>query len=127
MNLNRILHNFFLSYKCPLPDVFILSHPVGSVIGNANYSDGLCISQNVTINTHTDLKIGKGCFLGAGAKIIGNQPVGDRVSIGVDTLIYNKAIRDDSVCLKDDSGKVLIRKRIKEKCKASECFDLDFN
>lgn len=133
MNLNRILHNFFLSYKCPMPDIFILAHPVGSIIGNANYSDGLYISQNVTINTHInsegklDLDIGRGCFLGAGAKIIGNRPIGDRVSIGVDTLIYNKEIKNDSVCLKDNSGKVLIRERINEKCKASEFFDLDFD
>lgn len=133
MNLTRILHGFLLSYKCQMPDVFILGHPAGSIIGNAIYSDGLYISQNVTINTHTDsngnidLKIGKGCLLGAGAKVIGNQTIGDRVSIGVDALIYNQAVENDSVCLRDKSGKVIIRKRKREKCKASEYFDLDFD
>lgn len=74
LNLNRLLNGFFLSYKCPMPEVFVLAHPVGSVTGNALYSNGLYISQNVTINTHTDsngnldLKIGKGCFLGGGSE-----------------------------------------------------------
>lgn len=133
MNLNRLLHGFLLSYKCSLPNVFILGHPVGSIIGNALYSDGLYIGQNVTINTHIDsegrldLKIGKGCVLGAGAKIIGNQPIGDRVSIGVDVLIYNQAVENDKVCLRDKDGKVIIRERKRNKCKASEYFDLDFD
>lgn len=132
LNLNRILNGFFLSYKCLMPDVFILAHPVGSIIGNAVYSDGLYISQNVTINTKVDasgremLKIGKGCVLGAGAKIIGCEPIGDRVSIGVDSLIYNKRIEDDSVCLKDETGNLVIRQRNNTFCKASLYFDIDF-
>lgn len=120
----------FLSYKCPMPGIFVLAHPVGSIIGNAIYSDGLYISQNVTINTHVnkdgqpDLRIGKGCFLGAGAKIIGNAPIGNRVSIGVDALVYNKEIPDDSICVKDENGNVIIRQRRKKSCKAQEIFDL---
>lgn len=79
LNLQSILHSFFLSYKCEMPTVFVLAHPVGSIIGNAKYSDGLYISQNVTINTHTDftgnadLHIGKGVFFSANATVIGNQ------------------------------------------------------
>lgn len=132
LNLNRILNGFFLSYKCPMPNIFILAHPVGTIIGNALYSDGLYISQNVTINTHTDekneidLRIGKGCFLGAGAKIIGNKPIGDRVSIGVDALIYDREVKDDSVCIRNPKGEMVIEKRKKEKCMASRVFDLDF-
>lgn len=121
-----------MSYKCPMPNIFILAHPVGSVIGNAKYSDGLYISQNVTINTHInengelDLRIGKGCFMGAGAKIIGNKPIGDRVSIGVNTLIYDKIIEDDSVCTRNEKGEIVVRRRKREKCMASRVFDIDF-
>lgn len=131
LNLNRILNGFFLSYKCPMPSIFILAHPVGSVIGNAIYSDGLYISQNVTINTHTDskgkldLEIGRGCFLGAGAKIIGNKRIGDRVSIGVDTVIYNKEIDDDKVCIKEEDGRVVVKDRKSPICMAQKVFDID--
>lgn len=133
LNLNRMLNGFFLSYKCPMPEVFVLAHPVGSVIGNALYSNGLYISQNVTINTHTDsygnldLKIGKGCFLGAGAKVIGNQEIGDRVSIGVDTVIYNQRISNDSVCYLNNAGNIVVRPRKAKECMAAQIFDLDLN
>lgn len=130
LNLNRILNGFFLSYKCSMPEVFILAHPVGSVIGNAKYSDGLYISQNVTVNTHTngtgevDLELGRGLFLGPGVKIIGNKRIGDRVSVGANVLIYNKEIEDDCVCVKDETGKTCIRNRINSECKAQQFFDI---
>ena len=72
--LNRDLSGCWFSYKAKLPDIFLLCHPVGSVLGNRNvaYSDYLVVLQNVTINGNdVPLKLGKYLFLGAGAKIIG--------------------------------------------------------
>ena len=123
----------FYSYKCNLPDVFLFAHPVGSIIGNASYSDGLVIFQNVTINTGDDLKgngdtpkLGRGLFLGAGAKIIGQERIGDRVSIGVDALVYNKKIEDDMVVLRDSvTGEFICRKRVQEQCMAQKYFDME--
>lgn len=131
MNLQKVLNGLVLSYKCPMPDIFMLAHPVGSVIGNANYSDGLYISQNVTINTHVnennklDLYIGKGVMLCTGAKIIGNKPIGDRVSIGADVLVYNRQIENDKVVVNSAEG-ILVRDRTSKMCKCSLVFDLDF-
>lgn len=129
MYLNRVLNNFFFSYKGKLPDIFFLGHPIGTVLGNAQYSDFLVVLQNVTINTSVDEngkdaapKLGKGLFMGAGAKIIGNKKVGDRVSISVDTVVYNKEIPDDSVVLKDNSGNIIIGNRKKETCFAQNYF-----
>ena len=131
--LNKALNGLFYSYKCKLPDIFLLGHPIGSVIGNAQYSDFLVIFQNVTINTSTDTngnaapKLGKGLFLGAGAKIIGNKTIGDRVSLGVDSLVYNQGIPDDSVVLKDCiTGQQIIKKREKRECMAQKFFDIEF-
>lgn len=132
INLNKMLNGLFYSYKCKLPDIFLFGHPVGSIIGNADYSDYLVIFQNVTINTNKDSlgkpapKLGKGLFLGAGAKIIGNQPIGDRVSLGVDAVVYNQTISDDSVVLKDCvTGQQIIRKRHDNKCMAQNFFDIE--
>lgn len=128
LNLNKLLNGFFLSYKCQLPDYFFLGHPIGSIIGNAVYNDYLVVFQNVTINTDQKEdgspapEIGRGVFLGAGAKIIGNKRIGDRVSLGVDAMVFNKEIPDDSVVIKNDSGEIVIRKRKKEKCMAQNYF-----
>lgn len=126
--LNRILNNFFFSYKGKLPDVFFLGHPVGAILGNAAYSDYLVVFQNVTINTSNAEdgsaapKLGKGLFLGSGAQIIGNKPIGDRVSIGVDAVVYNKEILDDSVVIKNELGEVIVQTRKKETCMAQNYF-----
>ena len=128
LGLNRLLHGFFLSYKCKLPEHFFLGHPLGSIIGNADYNDYLVIFQNVTINTDQTSdgnpapEIGKGVFLGAGAKIIGNKRIGDRVSIGVDALVYDMEVPDDSVVIRDNSGKTIIKPRVKSKCMAQNYF-----
>ncbi len=127
MYLNRVLNNFFFSYKGCLPDIFFFAHPVGSIIGNAVYSDFLVIFQGVTINTSTDSNgnpapiLGKGLHLSTGAKIIGNQPIGDRVSIGVDTVIYNQAIPDDKTVITNAAGKVIIKDRKRPTCSA-QCY-----
>ncbi len=128
LGLNRLLNGFFLSYKCKLPDHFFLGHPIGSIIGNAVYNDYLVIFHNVTINTDQNPdgspapEIGKGVFLGAGAKIIGNKRIGDRVSLSVDALVYDMEIPDDSVVLRDNNGKTIIKTRSKEKCMAQNYF-----
>ena len=130
LNLQSILHGFFLSYKCDMPDIFAFGHPIGSVIGNAKYSDGLFISQNVTINTHKDnagnidLCLGKGVVLEVGATIIGNKAIGDRVTVGPNVTIYNEKIENDYTCI-NNKGKIMIRPRIGERCIAEQVFDIN--
>ena len=128
MYLNRVLNNFFFSYKGKLPDIFFLGHPIGTVLGNAVYSDFLVVLQGVTINTSNKADgspapvLGKGLFMGAGAKIIGNRDIGDRVSIGVDTVVYNAEIPDDKVVTTNEKGETVISDRKKPKCMAQNYF-----
>lgn len=130
VGLNKALNGYFFSYKCRLPDVFLFAHPIGSIIGNAGYSDFLVISQNVTINTGAEQsseplpKLGKGLFLGAGAKIIGKEPIGDRVSIGVDAVVYSQAIPNDKVVERAPTGKIVVRDRRAELCTAQKFFNV---
>lgn len=114
MLLLRELNSIFMTYKCEMPDIFLFSHAVGTVIGNAQYSDYLLVLQNVTINTGVEkermgtLKLGKGVSLLAGAKIISDEPIGDRVNIGVDAVVYKKAIEDDKSVIRDRNGKIVM-------------------
>lgn len=125
--LNRTLNGFFCPYTVKLPDIFLLIHPQGTIIGNANFSDYLVILQNVTINNSLDsnnleqLNIGKGVFLSSGCKIIGSQPIGDYSSIGVNTVIHNIEVPHDSVAYTNRDGKFIIVPR-KRDCKAQEFF-----
>ena len=119
MYLNRVLHSFMISYKCHLPEIFWLAHPVGSVIGNAEYSDFLYISQNCTINTGNrdsdgsyTPKIGKYFAMGAGAVLIGNKPIGENCSIGAGAMLYDTALEDNSIVI-NNCGKMEIKRNSK--------------
>jgi serine O-acetyltransferase len=128
--LNKALNGMFYSYKCALPSIFLFGHPSGTIIGNAVYSDFLVVFQNVTVNTDADPQgnpapvLGKGLFLAAGARIIGNRPVGDRVSVGVDAVVYNEAIPDDSVVMRDRHGEIRVERRKKDECMAQRYFNV---
>ena len=129
--LNKMLNGMFFSYKGQLPDIFFLAHPVGTILGNASYSNFLVVFQNVTINTEFDEsgnplpKLGKALFLGAGAKIIGSKPVGDYVSVGVDAVVYNVPIPDNKVVIKGPDGTVSINDRRRKTCMAQNYFTVD--
>ena len=129
--LNKALNGFFYSYKGKLPDIFFLTHPVGTVLGNADYSDFLVVSQNVTVNTGVSIagelrpRLGKGLYLAAGAQIIGNKTIGNRVSVGVDAVIYNQMVSDDKVVERTTDGTIWIRERRKQRCKAQQYFNVE--
>lgn len=123
--LNKCLNNMFVSYKCELPDIFLLGHPIGTILGNAKYSDYLVVFQNVTVNTGEKAdelvpKLGKGLFLASGAQIIGEETIGDRVNIGVNAVVYKRSIGNDKTVIRDANGKVEIVDS--KKCKAQEYF-----
>ena len=98
MYLNRILHGFMMSYKCHLPDIWWLGHPVGAVIGNAEYSDYLYISQNSTINTGPLAEDGS-C----------TPKIGKYFSMGAGAMLYNTALEDNSIVI-NNCGTMEIRK-----------------
>lgn len=127
MLLLRELNSIFLTYKCNMPDIFLFQHAVGTVIGNAQYSDYLLILQNVTINTGVEknppgggLKLGKGVALLAGAKIISDEPIGDRVNIGVGAVVYKMEVPSDKSVIRDRDGKIVVKNS--NFCMAAEHF-----
>ena len=113
--LNRALSGMWCSYKNDLPDIFLLGHPVGTVLGNANYSNYLVVLQNVTVNTIGDvedkwlLNIGNGAYLSAGAKIIGNSSICDWCTLGVNTVLHNQPLKDSCLAYTDSNGTFNIR------------------
>ena len=50
--LNKCLNGLDLFYEINMPKVFFLDHPVGSVIGRADYGEFFSFSQNCTIGNN---------------------------------------------------------------------------
>lgn len=92
--LNKIMHGLDLFYSVKMPDVFKLIHPVGTVLGNAEYSDYFVAYQNCTVGSdeYTYPKLGKGVLLYSGSSILGGCKINDNVVFAAKSMIVNTDI-----------------------------------
>jgi serine O-acetyltransferase len=98
--LNKALHGIDAFYSVTLPEVFLFVHPIGTILGNAKYSDYFVVYQNVTIGTDingTYPVFGKGNVLYSKCSVIGTCTIGDNVSIAANSFIRNKDVNRDSI------------------------------
>ena len=97
--LNKILHGVDLYFSVPMPDVFMLVHPIGTVLGKARYSDHLVVYQNVTVGADGDTypTFGDGVILYSRTTVVGRCAVGDNVIFGAGAMVVNTEVPNDSV------------------------------
>lgn len=95
--LNKALHGLDLFYEVALPEVFLLVHPVGTVIGRARLGNFLCVYQNCTIGGNPTAetleypRLGNGTVLFAKSALIGRCDLGDRVVLGAGAMLVNQS------------------------------------
>ena len=98
-SLNKILHGLDLFYSVELPATFLLVHPVGTVIGNAEYGDYLVVYQNCTIGSESGRypRFGEGVVLNSRVSVIGDVTVGDNVVFGANAFLLGGDVPSDSI------------------------------
>lgn len=109
--LNKILHGIDLFYSIPMPNIFILVHPVGTVIGRGSFNDYLVVYQNCTIGSEKNEypTLGEGVVMYSGSSIIGKSRIGDNVIMGANSFVIDAVIPNDSVCLGNYPSNRIIR------------------
>lgn len=97
--LNKIMHGCDMFYEVELPEVFMLDHPVGSVIGRGMFGEGFEFGQNCTIGNNKGIYpvIGKHVELCANASIIGNCHIGDNVTLGAYACVKDQDVPANSI------------------------------
>ena len=97
--LNKTLHAFNCMYDTQLPDIFLLIHVVGTVLGKAQYSNYLVVGQNCTVGAIRGEYpvLGERLILGAGASIIGKCRVGDDVMLAPGAQVLMQDIPANSL------------------------------
>ena len=123
--LNKSLHGFDCMYNTNMPDIFLIFHGVGTMLGKAEYSDYFVAFQGCTIGSHQGKypNIGKGVALTAHSSLIGDCKIGNRVSISAYTNIFQKDIEADNTVFRDNSG--IIVNRESNICFAQQFFKTD--
>lgn len=109
--LNKIMHGLDCMYDTRMPDIFLIFHGVGTMLGKAEYNDFFVCLQGCTVGSNKDLypSFGKGVALAANTGVVGNCKIGNGVSISAFTRVFEKDIPDNSVAFINSMGKLEIK------------------
>lgn len=90
--LNKALHGCDIFYEVALPSVFLLVHPLGTVLGRGRYSDHLVVYQRVGIGSNHNIypTLGAHLTLHPGSAVLGNSQVGDHCSLAAESLLLDR-------------------------------------
>lgn len=110
--LNKALNGCDMFYEVALPEFFMLDHPVGSVLGRAQYADGFTFGQGCTVGNNNGIYpiLGNNVVLCANASIIGACHVGSNVTIGAYACVKDQDVPDNSVVF-GQSPNLVIKKK----------------
>ena len=125
--LNKIINCVEWYWNIELPEHFVVEHPVGTVLGKAEYGDYLCVFQGVTVGANfREMQciwpvIGDHVTLYSNSSVIGGCRIGSNVIVAANAFIFNEDIPDNSVvfgsspgltvrrCTADENRKMMIR------------------
>lgn len=114
--LNKIMHSNDWFYAADIPTHFWAEHPLGSVLGRAQYGDFLMIYQGCTIGGNqkgSELyypKLGHHFMMFANSTILGDSKVGNWVILSAGTYIKDEVIPDNCIVF-GKSPHIVIKKR----------------
>ncbi|MCW5628956.1 MAG: hypothetical protein KIT47_08855 [Rhodoferax sp.] len=96
--LNKSLHGCDIFYEVALPSVFLLVHPLGTVLGRAEYNDHLLVYQRCGVGSNRDIypQLGRHLTLRPGSAVLGRCVIGDNVTIAAESLVLDRDIADNT-------------------------------
>lgn len=98
--LNKVLHGIDIFYSVELPEIFVFCHPLGTVLGHAQYSNFFSIYQNCTVGSNAEglyPQMGENVTLYKGASVIGNCRIGNNCKISAHSLILNQDVPENNI------------------------------
>lgn len=114
--LNKIMNSVEWFYQVELPEHFMAEHPLGSVLGKAQYSDYLFVYQGTSIAGNRKKgklyypKLGKNVVLYANATILGETTIGNNVIVSGNTYIINEKVPDNCIVFGQSTNIVIKEK-----------------
>jgi len=97
--LNKILHGLDAFYEVSLPDVFMVIHPLATVLGRGNYSNYLLVYQRCGVGSNHDIypSLGEFVTLHPGSAVLGNSAIGKICSIAAESLVLDMNLPDNAL------------------------------
>ncbi len=126
--LNKALHGLDCMYDTKLPDIFLIFHGVGTMLGKAGYADYMVVLQGCTVGSQKGNypEFGKGVALTANSSVIGKCTLGDRATISTRTTVFQKDVPPDTTAFMDfETGQ--LQMKTSKTCYAQQFFNVDLN
>lgn len=97
--LNKALHGLDAFYEVELPSVFLLVHPLGTVLGRGHYSDFFVAYQRCGIGSNREVypTLGRHLTLRPGSAVLGGCRVGDNCQIATEALVLDRDLPDNTL------------------------------
>ncbi len=97
--LNKQLHGCDIYHEVELPSVFLLVHPLGTVLGRGTYSDFFICYQRCGVGSNHNVYpvLGRHVTLHPGSAVLGASSIGDDCSIATESLVLNREVPAGSV------------------------------
>lgn len=115
--LNKMLNSVELFYEVKLPDIWSCEHPIGSVMGRAEYGNFFFFYQGCTVGGSRRQgklfypTIGEHVTMFSGSKILGNSKIGNDVVLAANTYVINGDVPDNSIVF-GQSPNIVIKPRM---------------
>lgn len=120
--LNKIMHSNDWYHAIELPEHFLAEHPLGTVLGRAQYGDYFFVYQGCTVGGNRKNgklnypKIGKNVIMYANSTILGDCNIGNNVVISANSYLINEEVPDNCIVF-GSSPNIVIKKRNEEEIK----------
>lgn len=126
--LNKALHGLDCMYDTGMPDIFLVFHASGTMLGKASYSDYFVALQGCTVGSQKGKYpiFGKGVALTANSSVIGNCIIGDRGTVSTRATLFQTNMEKDNIAFINSVTGQLQFKKTKE-CYAQQFFNIDLN
>lgn len=97
--LNKALHGCDIFYEVELPSIFLLVHPLGTVLGRGEYSDYFVSYQRCGVGSNRDVypRFGEHVTLRPGSAVLGNSRIGSHCQIAAESLVIDRDLPDHSL------------------------------
>lgn len=114
--LNKALNGVVCMYDANMPNIFLILHGTGAMLGKASYSDFFVCYQGVTVGANHGIypTFGRGVSLLPGATIVGQCNIGNGATFAANTLTNSTDIPDNTVRFIDRESGQYVQKFKKE-------------
>lgn len=114
--LNKILHGVDIFGHIVLPEIFVIGHTSGIVLGSATYGENLVFFHGVTVGRYLDQRprIGKNVILFSDVQVLGRSQIGDGVVVSAGTRITNQVVPDNTIVFQGSGNDLVFKDRKKD-------------